>query len=1001
MTRLDVNRTHVLLSNSIPQLHQASCCLVIFLTFICAAVQAQEAQPDTYAGFEGREVPRIEISAGPGVNTDDFQPLIKQKQGTPFSAAAVRDSIAALQQTNQFSKVQVKVMPEQAGLDVQFILEPALYVGVISFPGASDAFVYTRLLQAVNIPEQSPFLNDLLPQGQKALQQFFPVQGYFTATVEPEVKKDEAHRIANLAFRVHLGPRAKVGNIDIRGVSSEEATRIRSSLHSIWSRIKRDSLKSGQQYSQGRINKAVDYIRAHLRGENHLAPSVRFASADYDPKTNRANLTFQLNPGPIVSIKIEGAHLWKRTIRKQVPIYEENAVDRDLVDEGERNLRSYFESKGFFDVKVITTYDQQPDRISVVYKVDRGSRHKVESVSFDGNRYFSDQQLEEAVAVKEGRTIVDFTISRGKFSDQLVRKSVDTIVALYKDAGFAKVTVSPDVKDFEPQVDVTFRITEGPQDKVNTLLLEGNITQPRRILSGNGAINLQPGKPYSSHLLELDRNRILAVYLDLGYLNATFKPTVTPEPENPHLFDVVYHIDEGPQGHVSDVVVLGEKVTRTDFIRDITRPNVAPEKPLSQGKFFTGESDLYNLNIFDWVSVKPRRPVSDEDHEGVLIKVHESKRYSIDVGGGIEVIPRSGNIPVGSIAVPGIPPIGLGTKFTVSQKSFFGPHFSFAIAKHDIRGRAETATFSTILSRLDQRGALTYSDPRIRGSQWSSLLSLSGERTTENPLFTARLGTASWQVQQFLDPRRQKQLILRYSFQRTDLSNLLIPGLVLPQDQHVRLSTFSVEYLRDSRDNPLDAHHGVYQTFDFGVTPTALGSSANFVRFLGQTAFYIPVKPWLVWANNFRLGLANPFVGSEVPLSERFFSGGADSLRGFPINGAGPQRPVSVCGNPSNPSSCTVISVPVGGNMLFIVNSEARFPTKIMNNLGAVLFYDGGNVYSNIVLKQFVDDYTNTVGIGFRYKTPVGPVRFDIGYRITSIPGVKATQYFVTLGQSF
>ena len=388
MTSWDVKHTPVLLPDSIPKLHQASFCLVIFLTFVCAPVRGQEAQPDTYAGFEGREVSRIEISEGPGVNTDTFQPLIKQKQGTPFSAAAIRDSIAALQQTDQFSKVQVKVVPAQTGLDVQFILEPAFYVGVISFPGASDAFVYTRLLQAVNIPEQSPFFNDLLPRGQKALQEFFPQQGYFTATVEPEVEKDETNKIANLVFRVHLGPHAKVGNIDIQGVSPEEAMLIRSSLHSIWSRIKRDSLKPGQQYSQNRINKAVDYIRAHLRGENHLTPSVRFASADYDPKINRANLTFQSNPGPIVSIKIEGAHLWERTIRKQVPIYEENAVDRDLVDEGGRNLQSYFESKGYFDVKVTTTYDQQPGRISVVYKVDRGSRHRVESVSFDGNHYF-------------------------------------------------------------------------------------------------------------------------------------------------------------------------------------------------------------------------------------------------------------------------------------------------------------------------------------------------------------------------------------------------------------------------------------------------------------------------------------------------------------------------------------------------------------------------------------------------------------------------------------
>ncbi|HWF37740.1 MAG TPA: BamA/TamA family outer membrane protein, partial [Candidatus Acidoferrales bacterium] len=665
------------------------------------------------------------------------------------------------------------------------------------------------------------------------------------------------------------------------------------------------------------------------------------------------------------------------------------------------NLQSYLESKGYFDAKVTTEYMQEGDRVSIIYKVDRGSKHRVENVEFDGDRYFSDQQLENAVSVKAGHSILGYTFSRGKFSDQLVQKSATAITAMYKNAGFASVTVTPDVKDYEPDVDVTFRIDEGPQNKVNSLLIQGNTTQPRRVLSGNGTINLQPGKPYSQQLLELDRNRILAVYLDKGYLNADFKATVNPGPADKHLFNVVYTIDEGPQGHVEQVVILGEKVTRPTFISEITRPNVAPERPLSQGDFFTAESNLYNLNIFDWVSVRPREPISNQTRDDVLIKVHESKRYSMDIGGGIEVIPRSGNIPVGAVALPGIPPIGLGTKFQVSQKSFFGPRFTFDVARHNMRGRGETATFSTILSRLDQRGAFTYTDPRLRGSQWNSLLSVSGERTTENPLFTARLGTGSLQIQRFLDKRHIKQFILRYSFQRTDLSNIEIPDLLLPQDQHVRLSTVSAEYIRDSRDNPLDAHHGVYQTFDFDVTPTAFGSSANFVRFLGQSAFYIPARPWLVWANNFRLGLANPFAGSEVPLSERFFSGGADSLRGFPINGAGPQRPVNVCSNPSNASTCTIISVPVGGNMLFILNSELRFPTKIINNLGAVLFYDGGNVYSNIALKQFIDDYTNTVGIGVRYKTPVGPVRLDFGYRITNVPGVKATQYFVTLGQSF
>ncbi len=974
---------------------------VLLLGFFHSTAWAQDAQPETYAGFEGRTVSRVELSAGPGTNTDVFRPLIKQQEGAPFSGGAIRQSLAALQQTKSFSKVDLKVEPEQSGLRIMFILEPASYVGIITFPGSGGKFVYTRLLQAVNISEQSPFFDDLLPQGQKGLEQFLRVQGYFQAAVHAETQRDDPHRIVNLVFRLNLGPYAKVGAINFDGVSSDEAEHIRRTLHSVWARVKRDSLKPGQPYSPDRISRTVNYIRGQLRGEDHLAPVVRLASANYNPRTNRADLTFQLNPGPTVSVKVTGAHMWKRTIRREIPIYEENSVDRDLVDEGERNLLSYFQGKGYFDAKIHTVYNVQPNDVTVEYQVDRGSRHRVEEVHFDGNKYFSDQRLEQAVAVKQGHAVLGYRFTRGKFSDELVRKSLASLKALYADAGFAKALVVPKITDFEPQVDVTFQITEGDQDKVNSLRIEGNATQDRQSLSANGALNLLPDRPYSSHFLDVDRNHILATYLNLGYLNANLRSSVTPQPGNAHLVDVVYNIQEGPQGRVDDVIVLGEQVTRPSLISLISAPEVGPGQLLSQGKFFTAEGALYNLNVFDWVSVKPRAALSDQPRETVLIKVHESKRYSMDVGAGIEVIPRSGNIPVGDVALPGLPPIGLGSKFTVSQKSFFGPRFSFALAKHNIRGHAETATLSTIVSRLDQSGTFTYADPRLGNTRWNSLFSFSVERSTENPLYTARLGTGSFQIERFLDAKRTKNLIFRYTFQRTDLSNLLVPDLVLPPDQHVRLSTVSAEYVRDSRDNPLDAHHGVYQTFDFGVTPTAFGSSANFVRFLGQNAFYLPVRPWLTWATDLRVGLAAPFSGSIVPLSERFFSGGADSLRGFPIDGAGPQRPVNVCATPGNAATCTLISVPVGGNMLFILNTEARFPTKIIKNLGAVLFYDGGNVYSNINLRQFVDDYTNTVGIGLRYKTPVGPVRFDVGYRLTSVPGVQATQYFVTLGQSF
>ena len=479
------------------------------------------------------------------------------------------------------------------------------------------------------------------------------------------------------------------------------------------------------------------------------------------------------------------------------------------------------------------------------------------------------------------------------------------------------------------------------------------------------------------------------------------RSAASPAPDDPHKFNVTYTVDEGAQSHISQVVMLGQKETHPQFLQEVASEQVKPGDPLSQGKMLQAESDLYDLGVFDWSNVEPLRPVVNQTQEELLVKVHESPLNSMDIGGGIEIIPRDGNLPVNSVAVPGIPAVSLGNKFTVSQKSYIGPRFTFAFTRHDIRGRAETATIGTVLSRLDQRGFFTYADPRLRGSSWSSLFNLSGERTTQNPIYTAELGQVSFQVEKALDAKRTKQAILRYNLQRTNLYDLVIPGLVLPEDRHVRLSTVEGEYVRDTRDKPLDAHHGIYQTFDLGVTSTKLGATADFVRFLGQTAFYIPVTPSLVWANNFRVGFAVPFSDSHVPLSERFFSGGADSLRGFPINGAGPQRAVPVCGNPADQSTCTLISVPVGGDMLFIVNSELRFPLPIYHGLGAAVFYDGGNVYSNINFRQFADQFTHSVGGGLRYQTPIGPVRIDLGYRITSVPGVKSTQYFVTLGQSF
>jgi outer membrane protein assembly factor BamA len=380
--------------------------------------------------------------------------------------------------------------------------------------------------------------------------------------------------------------------------------------------------------------------------------------------------------------------------------------------------------------------------------------------------------------------------------------------------------------------------------------------------------------------------------------------------------------------------------------------------------------------------------------------VHEAKRNSVTYGFGIEISRRGGNVPSGSIAVPGLPVIGLhGAQILPSEKVFIGPRGTVEYRRLNIRGLGETIAVSTLASRLDQKFIGSYTDPHFRLSTWQALTSLSAERTTENPLFQARLADASLQFQRFLDRKKTLQIQLRYDFNHTKLSQLLVPQLVLPPDRNVLLSYVSGTLIQDTRDKPLDAHKGVYSTIDFRIVPTAFGSSANFTRLFTQYAFYKPFQG-IVFANSFRLGLAAPFSGSFVPTSERFFAGGGTTLRGFPIYEAGPIRNVPFCQGTTT-TNCPLIPVPFGGNQLFIFNSELRFPLQIMTNLGGVVFYDGGNVYRRINFADFINHYTNTVGLGLRYHTPIGPVRFDIGRNLNPISGISATQFFITIGQAF
>jgi len=946
------------------------------------------------SSYEGQKVSSIQVAGRLDVDATKFTPQFVQKLGEPFSQQKVQQTADAIKSAGKFDTVRIDVNPEPDGVRVIYVVLPAVYYGIFKFPGA-EQFPYSRLIQISNYPIQAPLNTAEVENDRQALLTFYRQVGYFQADVKSEVQIDQQHAIANVSFPVTLGKHAKFGEIVIDGVSTPEQQKLAQSLKTFLARARTAAIRPGKTYHYSTLMKATTYLQSQLQKKGHLDADVKLAGADYHADTNRADIHFSIKPGDVINVKVEGARVWPWTKKSLLPAYQGVGVDQESVEEGREALASYFESKGYFDVKVAAHLDQGAKRDTVVYRISKEKKHKVEEVKLAGNSQLPSDQLEPHIAVEK-----EHFLSHGKFSEKLVHQSIKNLKAVYESEGFSDVKIVPTVTHKGGDVTVAFHVTEGPRDVVSSIKVEGANTFPPSQYAPQG-LKLAVGQPYSQRHIQSDRATIVANYLRAGYLNSSFRETANSVAKNdPHHIDVVYHIYEGPKVLTGDVISLGRGRTDQRLI-DRNVSMLKPEKPLTETDLLTAGSKLYDqTGVFDWAEVDPKTQVTTQTTEDVLVKVHEARKNEIKYGFGFEVINRGGSIPSGTVALPNLPPVGLPTNYKTSQKTFWGPRGTFQYTRNDFRGKGESISVTGFGGRLDQRFAFYYINPNFRWTNWKATTSFSAEHNAENPIFSSQQEIGGFQVQRYIDKSLKNILFLRYQFSQTNLTHVIIPDLVPPEDQNVQLSTLAVNMTRDTRDNALDEHSGWLQSIELDDNSTKLGSSVNFAKFTGQVAYYKQAFHNIVWANSIRIGLAPPYANSRVPLSEKFFTGGGNSLRGFPLDGAGPQRTIFVC--PDGTSDCgDTISVPAGGREMLIINAEARIPLPIKKGLSIVPFYDGGNVFPAVGFSQFKSLYANNVGMGFRYATPVGPLRVDLGYNLNPEPGVKAFQYFISIGQAF
>ena len=745
-------------------------CLCVLLparltVFTRAQANASKPEPgqatDTeefLSSYEGQNVSSIQVAGRPGIIAAQYSGFFVQQVGQPFSRDKVERTAAALKADGHFNQVLTQVEPEPDGVGILFIVKPADYIGIFEFPGAQE-FPYSQLVQAANYPNQEAFNQQEVQNDTQALVTFYRQEGFFRAAIDPQVDTEAGHAVANVLFRTTLGAKAKFGSVAIEGAPGGDEVNLQHKLTTLPARLRGAAIRPGKTYHHSTLTKANQYLQKTLEKQGYLSAQVKLAGAEYRAQSNRADIHFNIQAGDPAAVQIDGAHLWPWKRDALLPMYQGVGLDDETVQEGQQALISYFQQKGFFDVKIEAQLQKQARKELVIYRITKDKKHKVTGVLLSGNTSLPSAQLTPHIAVEKKRFF-----SPGKFSDQLVQASIKNLKAVYQSEGFSSVQVTSAVSRKGENVQVAFRVVEGPREIVNSLKIEGAETFPESRFAPGG-LKVVAGQPYSQALVQQDRSSIIANYLKNGYLMSGLRETASEvSKDQPHRIDVVYHIHEGPRVITGDVVTLGRDHTKQRLIsRDITQ--IKPGQPLTESDLLTAGSKLYDhTGVFDWAEIDPKEPVTTQDvitqdNDDVLVKVHEAKRNDFTYGFGFEVIERGGSIPSGTVALPNLPPIGLPSSFTTSESTFYGPRGTVQYTRNNLFGRGESLSFTGFAGRLDQRAAAYYIDPNFRWTSWKATTSLSYEKNEENPIFSSEEGQGTIQLQRPLDKAKKEHFL--------------------------------------------------------------------------------------------------------------------------------------------------------------------------------------------------------------------------------------------------
>jgi len=700
--------------------------------------------------------------------------------------------------------------------------------------------------------------------------------------------------------------------------------------------VSKVKMRAGQIYNENVINEDV----------KNLYGTGFFETVEVDKRITPEGIVivFKVKEKPIIrKIDIDGARFIRvKKILESIDIKEGSFVDDYKMKETTRKIKDLYTRKGF--AQAVVSYDlvfiEDKNEVEAKIIIEERGVLKVRKIYVAGNKSISTRRI-----IRVMKTRPAWLFNRGIFKEDVLRDDIKRVTDFYKLEGFSDVKVGVDL-DYRPKgIYLTVIIDEGKRYYVGQITIEGNEEIPLEQIIN--AMHLKEDSIYSEQAVYEDSSRIREVYNDKGYIFSQVKPLSSLNAQTGKV-DIVYRISENEIAYIEDIDIRGNIKTKDKVIRRELR--VYPGEKFDGKKVRKSKERLENLGFFEDVRFSTE-PGAEENEVGLVVDVKEAKTGYISFGGGYSSIDEF----IGFIEL--------------RQCNFDYANWN------TFTGAGQDLSLMVSLGTVTERYQLSFTNPWIfdRPISFGFDAYRKGHSREEDVGYGYEqeiTGGALRLGRNFTD---HLSAGLAYRFEEVEIKDVVKTASRALKDEEgkTNLSSAEASLAYDTRDNVFAPSRGIYFLNAFQVTGGFLGGDRDFTKYYGRFSYYLPLPMKSVLELRLRSGFADPFDDTQkVPIYERFFAGGASTIRGYDERSIGPIDKKT--------------KDPIGGEAMFVGNIEYTYP--LIDFIKVAGFFDTGNVWKDN--SDFLSgSLYSSVGIGLRVKTPIGPVSVDYGWPLDVAPG--------------